>query len=87
MTAKSKYSNTRSQLSLKISNRKLSNKQQEQIRTSVKKSCFYIKSQAILCNAQSSAFVSYELITSNKQISDSDEYLDFTLEPNNERKL
>ena len=52
-----------------------------------KKSCFCIKSQAILCNPPVSAFVSYELITSNKKINDSDEYLDFMLEPNNEREL
>ena len=45
------------------------------------------ESQAILYNAPVSAFVSYELITSNKEINDSDEYLDFILEPNNEREL
>ena len=47
----------------------------------------YRKNQAILCNAPVSAFVSYELITGNKQINDSDEYLNVILEPNNEGEL
>ena len=48
---------------------------------------FLQNSQAILCNAPVSAFVLYERITSYKEINDSHEYLNFILEPNNEREL